>query len=55
MGQEWAASTPFPFFSDHHGELGQLVSEGRKKEFEGFSGFKGEDGAYVKTRCEQKR
>lgn len=43
MGQEWAASTPFPFFSDHHGELGQLVSEGRKKEFEGFSGFKGED------------
>ncbi|WP_291423507.1 malto-oligosyltrehalose trehalohydrolase [Deinococcus sp.] len=43
MGQEWAASTPFPFFSDHHGELGAAISEGRKKEFEGFASFKGED------------
>lgn len=42
MGQEWAASTPFPFFSDHHGELGHLVSEGRKKEFGHFKGFAGE-------------
>ncbi|HYP16762.1 MAG TPA: malto-oligosyltrehalose trehalohydrolase, partial [Opitutus sp.] len=33
MGQEWAASTPFMFFTDHAGELGHLVSEGRKKEF----------------------
>lgn len=39
MGQEWAASTPFPFFSDHSGELGQAVTEGRKKEFAGFAGF----------------
>lgn len=33
MGQEWSASTPFLFFTDHAGELGRLVSEGRKKEF----------------------
>jgi len=33
MGQEWAATTPFQFFTDHEGELGRLVSEGRKKEF----------------------
>lgn len=33
MGQEWAASTPFMFFTDHHGELGKLVSEGRRREF----------------------
>jgi 1,4-alpha-glucan branching enzyme len=24
MGQEWAASTRFLFFTDHHGELGEL-------------------------------
>ena len=40
MGQEWAASTPFPFFSDHHGELGAAVTEGRKWEFEGFESFR---------------
>jgi maltooligosyltrehalose trehalohydrolase len=33
MGQEWAASTPFLYFTDHEGELGKLVSEGRRKEF----------------------
>ncbi len=33
MGQEWAASTPFMYFTDHEGELGKLVSEGRRKEF----------------------
>ncbi|GHF47656.1 maltooligosyltrehalose trehalohydrolase [Deinococcus metalli] len=41
QGQEWAADTPFLFFSDHHGELGRMVSEGRKKEFAYFSGFAG--------------
>ncbi|MVN87357.1 malto-oligosyltrehalose trehalohydrolase [Deinococcus sp. HMF7620] len=39
QGQEWMAGTPFPFFSDHHGELGHMVSEGRRKEFAYFSGF----------------
>lgn len=42
MGQEWAAGTPFQFFSDHAGELGRAVSEGRKREFAYFSGFSGE-------------
>ena len=42
MGQEWAASTPFQFFTDHNEELGPRVTEGRKDEFEYFSGFDGE-------------
>ena len=33
MGQEWAASTPFAYFTDHDAELGRLVSEGRRREF----------------------
>jgi len=39
MGQEFAASTPFLFFTDHEGELGRLVTEGRRKEFSGFRIF----------------
>ncbi len=39
MGQEWAASTPFLFFSDHGPELGARVSEGRRKEFASFTAF----------------
>ncbi len=39
MGQEWAASEPFLFFTDHHAELGQQVTEGRRKEFEHFATF----------------
>ena len=42
MGQEWAASTPFQFFTDHNEELGPRVTAGRKEEFEDFSGFEGE-------------
>lgn len=41
QGQEWAASAPFPFFSDHDDELGPLVSAGRKEEFADFPGFSG--------------
>jgi maltooligosyltrehalose trehalohydrolase len=41
MGQEWAASTPFPFFTDHNDEIGPSVAEGRKAEFEELSGFDG--------------
>ena len=40
MGQEWAASTPFQFFTDHNAELGRLVTEGRRREFSGFSAFR---------------
>jgi maltooligosyltrehalose trehalohydrolase len=39
MGQEWAASTPFLYFTDHHAELGRLVTEGRRREFSRFSAF----------------
>jgi maltooligosyltrehalose trehalohydrolase len=42
MGQEWAASTPFQFFTDHNEELGPSVTEGRTEEFEDFSGFEDE-------------
>jgi maltooligosyltrehalose trehalohydrolase len=41
MGQEWAASTPFQFFTDHNEELGQDIREGRREEFADFSGFDG--------------
>lgn len=39
MGQEFAASTPFLYFTDHPEELGKLVTEGRRKEFAGFRLF----------------
>jgi maltooligosyltrehalose trehalohydrolase len=39
MGQEWAASTPFRYFTEHPEELGRLVTEGRRREFGGFSAF----------------
>jgi maltooligosyltrehalose trehalohydrolase len=39
QGQEFAASTPFQFFTDHNPELGRLVTEGRRKEFAGFAAF----------------
>ena len=42
MGQEWAASSPFQFFTDHSEELGKAVSEGRKREFKKFAHFQGE-------------
>jgi maltooligosyltrehalose trehalohydrolase len=39
MGQEWAASSPFLYFTDHDPELGALVSAGRRDEFRSFSAF----------------
>jgi maltooligosyltrehalose trehalohydrolase len=39
MGQEWAAATPFLFFTDHHPELGAKVTEGRRREFRRFAAF----------------
>jgi maltooligosyltrehalose trehalohydrolase len=39
MGQEWAASTPFLFFTDFEPELGRLVVEGRRREFRDFPEF----------------
>ncbi len=40
MGQEWSASSPFHFFTDHNSELGKLVTDGRRKEFRHFSAFR---------------
>jgi maltooligosyltrehalose trehalohydrolase len=39
MGQEWAASAPFLYFTDHDEALGRLVTEGRREEFRHFSAF----------------
>jgi maltooligosyltrehalose trehalohydrolase len=39
MGQEWAASTPFLYFTDLEPDLGALVTEGRRAEFKDFPGF----------------
>lgn len=39
MGQEWAASSPFQYFTDHEQELGRLVTEGRRNEFRKFTLF----------------
>jgi maltooligosyltrehalose trehalohydrolase len=37
QGEEWAASTPFQYFTDHDDpELGRAVTEGRRREFESF-------------------
>ncbi len=40
MGQEWSASTPFQFFTDHNPELGRLVTQGRRQEFRKFEAFR---------------
>ncbi|MDQ3200210.1 MAG: DUF3459 domain-containing protein, partial [Verrucomicrobiota bacterium] len=40
MGQEWAASTPFQYFTDHEPNLGRLVTEGRRQEFSSFTAFR---------------
>ena len=39
MGDEFAAQEPFLFFTSHHGELAELVREGRRSEFSAFSAF----------------
>jgi len=37
QGEEWAATTPFCYFTSHlDPELGQAVGEGRRREFEAF-------------------
>ena len=37
QGEEWAASTPFQYFTDHQDpDLGKAVSEGRRREFAAF-------------------
>ncbi len=40
MGQEWAASSPFLYFTDHNPELGEAVRNGRRSEFARFAAFR---------------
>ena len=39
MGEEWGASSPFRYFTDHKEELGRSVWEGRQREFARFAGL----------------
>ena len=39
MGDEFAVEQPFLFFTSHHGELAELVREGRRNEFCAFDAF----------------
>jgi len=43
MGEEFAASTPFLFFCDFHGELAAAVTNGRRIEFARFGRFSSPD------------
>lgn len=44
MGEEWASRTPFLFFTDFPDEdLRKAVRDGRRKEFEAFTSFGGEE------------
>jgi malto-oligosyltrehalose trehalohydrolase len=42
MGEEWAATEPFPFFCDFGDELADAVREGRRREFAKFAAFRDE-------------
>ncbi|WP_342627695.1 malto-oligosyltrehalose trehalohydrolase [Nguyenibacter vanlangensis] len=39
MGEEWGSRRPFLFFTSHKPELGQIVRDGRRREFAAFSHF----------------
>ena len=44
MGEEYGEQRPFQFFTDHPDpEIAEATREGRKREFEQFSAFSGED------------
>lgn len=43
QGQEWAASSPFLYFTAHNAELGRLVTAGRRAEFAAFAAFGGSE------------
>jgi maltooligosyltrehalose trehalohydrolase len=45
MGQEWATSSPFRYFTDHNEELGRAVTAGRRREFRRFARFAEDDAA----------
>ncbi len=39
MGEEWGATNPFYYFTDHEDELAKAVRDGRRAEFASFSQF----------------
>ena len=39
QGQEWGASSPFLYFTDHEPELGAHITKGRREELGAFSAF----------------
>ncbi|MYZ47947.1 malto-oligosyltrehalose trehalohydrolase [Propylenella binzhouense] len=43
MGEEWAETRSFGFFTDFHGELGDAVREGRRNEFRKWPQFASEE------------
>ncbi|MCQ8780612.1 malto-oligosyltrehalose trehalohydrolase [Mangrovibrevibacter kandeliae] len=43
MGEEYGETNPFCFFTDFHGELGEIVREGRRSEFKKFAAFRNPD------------
>ncbi len=43
MGEEWGASTPFPYFCDFHGDLGEAVRKGRCEQIAKTPGVSQED------------
>lgn len=42
QGEEWGATAPFFYFTDHGDEMGRLVSEGRKRDFEAYGWASGD-------------
>ena len=42
MGEEYASTTPFLFFTSHNEDLAKLVREGRRAEFKAFAAFQDE-------------
>ncbi|MDB5325998.1 MAG: putative 4-alpha-D-((1-_4)-alpha-D-glucano)trehalose trehalohydrolase [Phycisphaerales bacterium] len=53
QGQEWMADTPFQYFTDHAGELGQAITRGRTAEFAHFQSFAAGDGQVPDPQAEQ--
>ncbi len=39
QGQEWSATAPFLFFTDHEVALGEAIKEGRRREFGQYAAF----------------
>ena len=42
MGEEWTATSPFPFFCDFSGDLAEAIRNGRRNEFRHFPAFRDE-------------